>query len=93
MTPTVTFSRANGFHCPSGWANRSATAHQATLGDMQALRVINATGHNLKGVSVDLEIPAGLFTCVTGVSGSGKSTLVNDTLFRLAAAELNGSSE
>jgi excinuclease ABC subunit A len=52
------------------------------------LRIKGASGNNLKGV--DLEIPAGLFTCVTGVSGSGKSTLVNDTLFRLAAAELNG---
>jgi excinuclease ABC subunit A len=54
------------------------------------LHLKGATGNNLK--NVDLAIPAGLFTCVTGVSGSGKSTLVNDTLFRLAAAELNGSS-
>src|SRR6202042_2284298 len=49
-----------------------------------------ASGNNLK--NVDLAVPAGLFTCVTGVSGSGKSTLINDTLFALAAAELNGSS-
>ena len=49
-----------------------------------------ASGNNLK--QVDLAVPAGLFTCVTGVSGSGKSTLINDTLFALAAAELNGSS-
>jgi excinuclease ABC subunit A len=54
------------------------------------LHVKGASGNNLK--NVDLAIPAGLFTCVTGVSGSGKSTLVNDTLFRLAAAELNGAS-
>jgi excinuclease ABC subunit A len=54
------------------------------------LHLKGARGNNLKGV--DLGIPAGLFTCVTGVSGSGKSTLVNDTLFRLAAAELNGAS-
>ncbi len=60
--------------------------HQATLGDMQALRVINATGHNLQGVSV--EFPVGLFTCVTGVSGSGKSTLVNDTLYAAVARTL-----
>jgi excinuclease ABC subunit A len=52
------------------------------------LRLRGATGNNLKGVS--LEIPVGLLTCVTGVSGSGKSTLVNDTLFPLAAAKLNG---
>ncbi|MEO7400346.1 MAG: excinuclease ABC subunit UvrA [Polaromonas sp.] len=60
--------------------------HQATLGDMQALRVINATGHNLQGVSV--EFPVGLLTCVTGVSGSGKSTLVNDTLYAAVARTL-----
>ncbi len=55
------------------------------------LRVFGASGNNLK--DVDLEIPAGLFVCVTGVSGSGKSTLINDTLFRHAAAELNGANE
>ena len=54
------------------------------------LKLQGATGNNLKGV--DLEIPAGLFTAVTGVSGSGKSTLVNDTLYALAANEINGAS-
>ncbi|HET7360187.1 MAG TPA: excinuclease ABC subunit UvrA, partial [Rhodanobacteraceae bacterium] len=54
------------------------------------LTVRGASGNNLK--HIDLAIPAGLFTCVTGVSGSGKSTLVNDTLFAIAAAELNGAS-
>ncbi len=49
-----------------------------------------ATGNNLK--DVDLAIPSGLFTAVTGVSGSGKSTLINDTLFAIAASELNGAS-
>ena len=54
------------------------------------LRLQGATGNNLK--NVDLAIPAGLFTCITGVSGSGKSTLINDTLFHIAANELNGAS-
>ncbi len=55
------------------------------------LKIIGASGNNLK--DVELEIPAGLFVCVTGVSGSGKSTLINDTLYRYAAAELNGANE
>ncbi len=54
-------------------------------------RLDGATGNNLK--NVDLEVPAGLFVCVTGVSGSGKSTLINDTLYKLVARELNGASE
>ncbi len=74
---------------PSPAAERRAAReaqHIATLGDMQALRVINATGHNLKNVSA--EFPVGLLTCVTGVSGSGKSTLVNDTLYAAVARTL-----
>ena len=52
----------------------------------ERLRIVGASGNNLKNVSVDL--PVGLFTCVTGVSGSGKSTLVNDTLYKAVAREL-----
>lgn len=52
------------------------------------LELKGTTGNNLK--SVDLSIPFGLMTCVTGVSGSGKSTLINDTLFKVAHTELNG---
>ncbi len=49
-----------------------------------------ATGNNLK--NVDLKIPAGLLTCVTGVSGSGKSTLINATFYKVLAQELNRNS-
>jgi len=59
--------------------------------DKERLLVLEgARGNNLK--KVRLEIPVGLFTCVTGVSGSGKSTLINDTLYPLAANELNRAS-
>ena len=74
---------------PSPAAERRAAreaAHQATLGTLQEIRVVNATGHNLKGASV--AFPVGLLTCVTGVSGSGKSTLVNDTLYAAVARTL-----
>lgn len=55
--------------------------------DGQWLSITGATGNNLK--SIDLQIPKGLMTCVTGVSGSGKSTLINNTLYPLAATALN----
>ena len=55
------------------------------------LRVLNARGNNLKGVTLD--IPLGTFTCVTGVSGGGKSTLVVDTLYAAVARALNGAVE
>jgi excinuclease ABC subunit A len=53
------------------------------------LCIAGCRGNNLK--NVDLVLPVGLFTCVTGVSGSGKSTLINDTLYALAARHLYGS--
>jgi excinuclease ABC subunit A len=58
----------------------------AERGAITALRIAGARGNNLKRVTVDL--PVGLFTCVTGVSGSGKSTLVNDTLYAAVARKL-----
>ncbi|MDF3934690.1 excinuclease ABC subunit UvrA [Pseudomonas citronellolis] len=54
----------------------------------QLLKLKGARGNNLR--NVNLEIPVGLFTCVTGVSGSGKSTLINNTLFPITATALNG---
>lgn len=52
------------------------------------MRLKGARGNNL--ANVDLNLPLGLFTCVTGVSGSGKSTLINNTLYPIAATRLNG---
>ncbi len=58
----------------------------ADIPGARSLRVVNARGNNLKGVTA--AIPVGLFTCVTGVSGSGKSTLINDTLYAAVARKL-----
>jgi excinuclease ABC subunit A len=74
---------------PSPAAERRAAreaAHLATQTDLQEIRVVGATGNNLKNVSA--AFPVGLLTCVTGVSGSGKSTLVNDTLYTAVARTL-----
>ncbi len=57
-------------------------------GNGKALRVVNATGNNLRGVTVGF--PLGKFVCVTGVSGGGKSTLTVETLFKTASMRLNG---
>lgn len=54
----------------------------------QEIALLGASGNNLQ--NVDLHIPLGLFTCITGVSGSGKSTLINQTLYPIAATVLNG---
>ncbi len=63
-----------------------------TLRDPQrVISIFRASGNNLKQVNV--EIPLGLLTCVTGVSGSGKSTLINDTLYRYVARDLNNANE
>jgi excinuclease ABC subunit A len=56
---------------------------------LRELKIREASGNNLK--HVDLAIPVGLLTCITGVSGSGKSTLINDTLYAVAARHLYGS--
>lgn len=66
-----------------------AQRRKATRG--RALRIVGARGNNLKDVTVD--IPLGLFTCITGVSGGGKSTLIIDTLYKAVARKLNGAIE
>ncbi len=55
------------------------------------LTLEGARGNNLKDVT--LQLPLGMLVCITGVSGSGKSTLINDTLYKIAARDLNGASE
>ncbi|MDG1813505.1 MAG: excinuclease ABC subunit UvrA [Porticoccaceae bacterium] len=60
---------------------------QRNKGNGKQLKVTGATGNNLQ--QVDLDIPIGVFTCITGVSGSGKSTLINETLYPAAAVTLN----
>lgn len=62
--------------------------HRTPIDPKKTVQLLGATGNNLK--SVNLTIPVGLFTCITGVSGSGKSTLINDTFFKIAHTQLNG---
>ncbi|SON55158.1 Excinuclease ABC subunit A [Hartmannibacter diazotrophicus] len=61
------------------------------ISKQKRLKVFGARGNNLK--NVDVSIPLGTFTCVTGVSGGGKSTFLVDTLFKAASRRLNGSRE
>ncbi|MGB5146865.1 MAG: excinuclease ABC subunit UvrA [Porticoccaceae bacterium] len=62
-------------------------AARTPVNPARLLRILGASGNNLR--NLDVEIPLGLLTCITGVSGSGKSTLINETLFPLAATALN----
>jgi excinuclease ABC subunit A len=72
----------------SGRRSIPVPAPRAAADPKRMLRIVDAHGHNLRHLTV--EIPLGLLTCVTGVSGSGKSTLVNDTLCAQVAARLAG---
>lgn len=72
----------------SGRLKIDVPEHRVPFQKEKTLSLIGASGNNLRDVTLD--IPLGLFTCVTGVSGSGKSTLINGTLYPLAATELNG---
>ena len=71
----------------SGQKSIAVPAKRNAPDPKRMLELKGAAGNNLK--RVHLRLPVGLMTCVTGVSGSGKSTLINDTLYRLAARELN----
>lgn len=71
----------------SGRKAITTPGRRASPPDGEWLSITGARGNNLR--SVDVKIPKGLFTCITGVSGSGKSTLINDTLYPLAATALN----
>ena len=71
----------------SGQKSIAVPAKRIARDSARLMKLKGASGNNLK--QVNLSLPVGLMTCVTGVSGSGKSTLINDTLYRLAARELN----
>ncbi len=71
----------------SGKQKIEVPAKRIPYDEKKILTLKGAKGNNLKNVQLD--IPVGLFTCITGVSGSGKSTLINDTLFPLAQNALN----
>jgi excinuclease ABC subunit A len=62
---------------------------RTAINKREMICIHGASSNNLKSVS--LELPVGLFTCITGVSGSGKSSLINETLYKLAAIEIYGS--
>jgi excinuclease ABC subunit A len=72
----------------SGRVKIPVPAQRTARNKKLAIKIKGARGNNLR--NVDLEIPIGLLTCVTGVSGSGKSTLINNTLYPLSATALNG---
>src|SRR5690606_34201058 len=71
----------------SGKTAIASPAKRHAARDGQVLTIKGASGNNLQ--NVDVSIPVGVLTCITGVSGSGKSTLINETLHPLAATALN----
>ncbi|MBY5981757.1 excinuclease ABC subunit UvrA [Ferrimonas balearica] len=75
-------------HYLSGKKQIAVPAKRTPYDPKQEIKLFGASGNNLK--EVDLTIPVGLMTCITGVSGSGKSTLINDTFYKIAHRELNG---
>ena len=71
----------------SGKKQIAVPEHRTPFNPLQVLELKQASGNNLKQVT--LTIPVSLMTCITGVSGSGKSTLINDTLYKIVARDLN----
>ncbi|WP_375751536.1 excinuclease ABC subunit UvrA [Vibrio sp. HN007] len=72
----------------SGKQSIEIPAERTPINRKKMVELVGASGNNLK--DVNLSLPVGLFSCVTGVSGSGKSTLINDTFYKIAHTELNG---
>ncbi|QUJ67157.1 excinuclease ABC subunit UvrA [Photobacterium sp. GJ3] len=75
-------------HYLSGKMQIEVPTERIAIDPKKVVHLKGASGNNLK--KVDVSIPVGLLTCVTGVSGSGKSTLINDTFFKIAHHALNG---
>ncbi|MGM8061244.1 excinuclease ABC subunit UvrA [Vogesella indigofera] len=75
----------------SGRRGIAVPASRREVNPERLLCLAGVSGNNLKDVT--LQLPLGMLVCVTGVSGSGKSTLINDTLYKIAARDLNGASE
>ncbi len=73
----------------SGKKSIAIPGNRTPLNKSKLVKIFKASGNNLK--AVNFQLPVGLFTCITGVSGSGKSTLINETLYKLAAIQINKS--